>query len=270
MIKFSVLTSIYRSEKFLDSYFQTIFDQIVLPDEIIIIDDTKNPVNIDQIIEKQKVKYNFSNIKLYKNNMNKGPAISLNFGLKQCSNDLIFRLDVDDIWHKDHTKKMIEMYLKNKDYLIYANSLKKKNFLTDLKCDDYFINENHLIHSSWLINRKIFKNFKYHMVTPSVALEDYFTMLYFIRKKYKIYFDYNLTTKYTYSEGSHGRNYKKDFRYIKTRKLISKYFLIHYLKNKSIYKMLKFLFFQFGIFKLAVFTFWIQDLIHLRKLTKGN
>ena len=270
MVKFSVLTSIYKSEKFLDNYFQTIFDQILLPDEIIIIDDTQNPKDIDEIIAKKKVKYNFSNIKLYKNNKNEGPAISLNFGLKQCSNDLIFRLDVDDLWEKNHTKKMLDFYLKDKSYLIYANSIIKSNFLNKLKCDQFFINENHLIHSSWLINRSFCRNFRYHMLVPAVALEDYFTLLYYSRKKYKIFFTYENTCRYIFTVGSHGRNNLKKKKYISTRIKISKYFLYYYIKNKNFYQIFNFIIFKYGLLKLIVYLFWIKDLAYIRKLIRGH
>ena len=54
MIKFSILTSIYKSEPHLESYFRTIFLQKLLPSEIVLIDDTKNPKHIDKIINEKK------------------------------------------------------------------------------------------------------------------------------------------------------------------------------------------------------------------------
>ena len=160
----------YKSEKFLDKYFSTIFLQKLKPDEVILIDDTNNSINLKENIEKAKNLYNFDKIYLIHNNANLGPALSLNKGIGICKNDLIFRLDVDDQWKPEHTNEMIKHYYNDNRYLIYANSLKKRDFLTNLKCDDYLINENHLIHSSWLINRSICKNFRYHMLRPSIGL----------------------------------------------------------------------------------------------------
>ena len=42
MCKYSVLTAVYNSDKYIDNYFQTISSQTILPDEIILVDDTKN------------------------------------------------------------------------------------------------------------------------------------------------------------------------------------------------------------------------------------
>tara|TARA_X000000950_G_scaffold288478_1_gene405454 strand:+ start:1271 stop:2077 length:807 start_codon:yes stop_codon:yes gene_type:complete len=268
MNKFSVLTSIYKSEPHLKTYFKTIFSQIILPSEIVLVDDTKNPINIDEIIEQQKRIYNFNNIKLIKNIKNLGPARSLNKGLKFCSYNLIFRLDVDDEWKNSHTFKMLEFYEKNKNYLIYSNSLKKQNFLTNLKCDKYFINENHLIHSSWMINRNICKNFKYRMETPSVALEDYFSILYYKKKGFNFFYTYKKTTLYNYVEGSHGKMNLANKKYLKMRKMISRKFFHFHLINKSLFEKINFIFFKFGLIKTLIFLLWIQDYIGLRKLIK--
>ena len=81
MHKFTILTSLYNSNNFLNNYFKTIFDQLLLPDEIILIDDTKNPHNLEKIIEEQKTKNRFKNIILLKNPKNLGPTMSLNKGL---------------------------------------------------------------------------------------------------------------------------------------------------------------------------------------------
>jgi len=268
MIKFSILTSIYKSEPHLESYFRTIFSQKLLPSEIILIDDTKNPQNIDEIIDEKKKLYNFRNIKIFKNQNNIGPARSLNKGLKNCNYDLIFRLDVDDEWKVNHTSKMIKLYKRNKNCLIYANSIRTQNLLTKIKCDKYFINENHLIHSSWLINRNIKKNFKYRMEVPSIALEDYFSILYYRSKGYQICFTDDKTTYYKYTQDSHGRLNLKNKKYMIVRKLISKHFFKFHLKSKTYTKKIKFILFDYGIIKLLVYLFWIQDYLYIKRLIR--
>ena len=90
MKKFSILTSIYKSKKFLKGYFKTISIQKYKPDEIILIDDTNNQKDLENIILKFKKKYKFNKIVLLKNKKNLGPAKSLNKGLKKIKNKLIF------------------------------------------------------------------------------------------------------------------------------------------------------------------------------------
>jgi len=252
LIKYSIITSLHNSKIFLDNYFVTIFCQKLLPDEIILIDDKNNPEDLEEIIKKKKIFFNFTKIYLIKNETNCGPSISLNKGLLLAQNNLIFRLDVDDLWSANHTFSMIAEYQKNPDYLIYANSLRKKSFLTNLKCDDYLINENHLIHSSWLINRNLCKNFRYHMLRPSIGLEDYFTLLYY-SKNYKFFYNYINTVNYLNNPNSHGKISKKKKTYKKIRRKISLIFFKINIKNKNLLNICYFVFFKFGIIRFLIF-----------------
>jgi glycosyltransferase involved in cell wall biosynthesis len=254
LTKFSIITSLYNSEKFLDKYFSTIFYQKLLPDEIILIDDTNNQKNIEEFIENIKNFYNYDKILLIKNNLNLGPAISLNKGLEICKNDLIFRLDVDDQWRNNHVFDMINHYKNDNSYLIYANTLRKKDFLTKIKCDDYLINENHSIHSSWLINRGICREFRYHMLRPSIGLEDYFTLLYY-SKNFKYFFSYSDSVYYLDHNNSHGKNSKNHRNYARIRKKISKIFFLINIKNKNIFYILYFIIFKFKLHKSIIFLF---------------
>jgi glycosyltransferase involved in cell wall biosynthesis len=267
--KFSIITSLYNSKKYINDYFDTVFSQEVLADEIILIDDTNNQENLEKVIKEKIIFYKFKNIKLIKNKINLGPAISYNKALILSSNKLIFRLDVDDFWKPNHTKVMLDNYNKDNSYLIYAVSLKKKNFLTNLKCDKFLINENHFIHSSWLINKNICKTFRYHMLFPSVALEDYFTLLYYKYKKFNFFHTYQQSVVYKVAKGSHGDKYKKNKKYLRIRKIISILFLKIYLdEQKSFFNKINFLIFKFGIIKFLVLQFWILDKIFLRRLLK--
>jgi glycosyltransferase involved in cell wall biosynthesis len=252
MIKFSIITSLYNSQNFLDKYFSVIFSQKLKPDEIILIDDTSNSINLNETIEKVKNFYNFDKIYLIRNEENLGPALSLNKGIRICKNDLIFRLDVDDHWEPEHTSEMIGYYCNDNSYLIYANSLRKRDFLTNLKCDDYLINENHLIHSSWLINRGVCKNFRYHMLRPNIGLEDYFTLLYY-SKKFSFFFNYSNNVLYLNNINSHGKNSRKHKNYYKIRKKISRIFFYRHIKNLSLVNKLYFIFFKLKFYKFIIF-----------------
>jgi len=265
MLKYSILTSLYKSENFIDDYFVTIFNQLILPNEIILIDDTKNSPKLEKVIEEKKIKYKFSNIILIKNDFHLGPTTSLNKGLKLSNNDLIFRLDVDDLWQPNHTKQTLEYYLKDTSYLIYCNSLRNKNFLTKMKCDKYFINENFTIHSSWLINRSVCKNFSYKICRPIIALEDYFTLLYYKWHNFKFYISENITVYYRENPNSHGQLHKRNFKYIALRKKISKLFLFLNLKSKTPFQKIYFLLFEYGLIKFAVLLFWILDYLYIKR-----
>lgn len=264
MHKFTIITSLYKAEYFITSYFRSIFKQLLLPDEIILIDDTKNAFDLKKLIEAQKVKYKFNNIILLKNKNNMGNAESLNKGLLKCSNNLIFRLDVDDIWLPNHTKQTLKYYEKDNSYLIYANSIREKNFLNRIKLDKYLINSNSFIHSSWLINRNICKTFKYISYKSKKVPEDYLTLLYYKKKNFKFFYSYNRTVLQFNNKFGHGNTFGKMPFYIKTINKISISLLKLYLKNKNFLEKLYFILFQYGLLKFIILIIWILDYFKIR------
>lgn len=266
MENFTILTGLYNSNYFLDNYFKTIFNQIILPNEIILIDDGNN-YNLDEIIYNKKKQYNFQNIIVIKNKNNIGLGPSLNNGLKFSSNNLVFRLDADDEWLENHTKKMLNSYNQDKNYAIYTETLKFKNLRNFIKCDNFLINENSTIHSSWLINKNKVPDFRYHVVNPKIALEDYFTLFWYKYHGYKIYIsNQQITTIHNNTLNSLGKKYANNIHYKKNRKKISRFFFNIELKNRNIFFKLYFLLFQFNLIRVIIFFFWIQDIFNIRSL----
>ena len=268
MQKFSILTALFNSGNYLDNYFKNIFSQNILPDEILLIDDGENPKDLNNFINSIKKIYNFQNIILIKNKRNIGLGPSLNIGLKKSSNNLIFRLDVDDTWLPNHTQKMMSLYKKNQNYLIYAESLKHSNLCNFIKCDDFLINENSTIHSSWLINKNILMNFRYRLLNPKIALEDYFTLFWHQYRGYKLKISFDqITTIYNDTPGSLGKKYANNFYYLRNRKKISTFFLLHNLKKRrNFFSKIYFILFQFNLIRIIIFYFWIQDIFKVKKI----
>jgi glycosyltransferase involved in cell wall biosynthesis len=266
--KFSILTALFNSGNYLDNYFKNIFSQNILPDEILLIDDGENPKDLNNFINSIKKIYNFQNIILIKNKRNIGLGPSLNIGLKKSSNNLIFRLDVDDTWLPNHTQKMMSLYKKNQNYLIYAESLKHSNLCNFIKCDDFLINENSTIHSSWLINKNILMNFRYRLLNPKIALEDYFTLFWHQYRGYKLKISFDqITTIYNDTPGSLGKKYANNFYYLRNRKKISTFFLLHNLKKRrNFFSKIYFILFQFNLIRIIIFYFWIQDIFKVKKI----
>jgi glycosyltransferase involved in cell wall biosynthesis len=270
MKKFTILTSIYNSKKFLSSYFKTISIQKYMPDEIVLIDDTKNPKDLKNIILKYQKKYKFKKIILIKNKKNLGPAKSYNKGLKKIKNKLIFRLDVDDKWKKNHVSYLLGLHEKYKNVLIYSNSVKYDSIKNRLKCDDYFINENQSIHSSWLINKEEYKDFEYKLENPILALEDYATITYYLKKNFKIFLTNKKSVIYNFANpNSHGKNYKKNLLFIKKKKDLAKELFIHNCKinkfsNFKILNIINFITTKFGIIKFFIYLFWTLDLLKFK------
>ena len=80
--------------------------------------------------------------------------------MEKVETNLIFRIDDDDLYFKDHAETYLKEFNKNNNYLIYSQEIKKFNYLNLIK-DDFLIFDNLSIHSSWMINLNINKQFRY-------------------------------------------------------------------------------------------------------------
>lgn len=115
-MKFSVLMSIYHKEnpKYFDRTMQSIWDeQSLKPDEILLVEDGPLTDDLYKIIE------NWKNIlgdvlKIISLKENVGLGNALNIGLKECSYELVARMDTDDICIANRFEKQIK-YFENND-----------------------------------------------------------------------------------------------------------------------------------------------------------
>lgn len=114
-MKFSVLMSIYYKEK--PEYFhrtmQSIWDeQSVKPDEIVLVQDGKLTDELYDLIGKRKYKLG-EVLKIVPLEQNVGLGNALNMGLKECSYELVARMDTDDICMRDRFEKQIGFFENN-------------------------------------------------------------------------------------------------------------------------------------------------------------
>lgn len=111
-MKFSVLMSIYYKEKpeYFDRSLQSVWDeQIVKPDDIILVQDGKLTDDLDKVVAKWKKKIgNIFTIVSLEQNVGLGDA--LNEGLKYCRYELIARMDTDDIALSERFEKQVKIF----------------------------------------------------------------------------------------------------------------------------------------------------------------
>lgn len=110
---FSILSAIYKNEKpsFLRQYFDSIFDQTLLPNEIILVKDGPLTDELNVLINKYVARYPI--IKIIELKVNKGLGLALNEGLKHCTNELVARLDTDDISIPTRFEKQVQVLNRN-------------------------------------------------------------------------------------------------------------------------------------------------------------
>lgn len=94
--KFSVLMSVYYKEKpdYLEECLLSLANQTLPADEIVLVEDGPLTKELYAVINSYKNRLPIKSVILIDN---KGLAEALNYGLKNCSYDLIARMDTDDI-----------------------------------------------------------------------------------------------------------------------------------------------------------------------------
>lgn len=107
-MEFTVLLSLYYKEhpSYLISSFESLFSQTLLPDEIVLVKDGSLTPELDRVVTEYKNKYPIIKIIPLEKNLGLGKA--LNEGLKHCSNDLVARMDTDDIAYPTRFEKQVK------------------------------------------------------------------------------------------------------------------------------------------------------------------
>jgi glycosyltransferase involved in cell wall biosynthesis len=114
MVKFSVLMSVYYKEnpKFLKRSLESLLNQTVLPDEIVLVKDGPLTRELDEVIVEFSDKHLdlLTIVPLLKN---EGLANALNVGANVAKNSIIARMDSDDICIKNRFELQLDYLLRN-------------------------------------------------------------------------------------------------------------------------------------------------------------
>jgi glycosyltransferase involved in cell wall biosynthesis len=110
-MKLSVAMCSYNGEKYIKSQLDSILNQTVPIDEIIICDDGSNDKTIEIITQIQK--QNPTKINLLVNSVNLGSSKNFEKAINLCSGDFIFLADQDDIWKEDKVQKTLAVFDEN-------------------------------------------------------------------------------------------------------------------------------------------------------------
>lgn len=107
MEKYSVLMSLYKKEhpEYLRLALDSMIKQSVKPDEIILVEDGPLTDDLYDVI-KDYEQY----LHVVKNSQNLGLGLALNEGLKVCKNELVARMDTDDISKPDRCEKQLKRF----------------------------------------------------------------------------------------------------------------------------------------------------------------
>lgn len=161
----SVALATYNSEKYIIQQLESIVNQTIKVDEVIIQDDfsTDNTIKIiTEFIKLNKI----TNWRIERNNINKGYIWTFKEAIRKCKGDIIILCDHDDIWLKNKNEIIINEFKKNKNILALATSfIQIDEFGNEIKTRNLFGHANNN-----LIRHHIYKNKLNKMNFKDVAI----------------------------------------------------------------------------------------------------
>lgn len=126
MEKYSVLMSLYKKEhpEYLRFALDSMINQTVKPDEIVLVEDGPLTDELYAVVDDYK---EYLTIVVNKNNL--GLGLALNKGVEVCRNELVARMDTDDIAERSRCKKQLQYFTAHPDTTILGGQIEE--FITD-------------------------------------------------------------------------------------------------------------------------------------------
>ncbi|MGH8552610.1 MAG: glycosyltransferase family 2 protein [Methylococcales bacterium] len=118
----SVIIPVYNAEKFIEEALLCVFQQTLLPDEVVVIDDGSTDSSA-QIIKKFPTIYQYQSPQ--------GPGAARNAGLTIAKGEIIAFLDADDLWPTDMLQNHIKAFRQNPAWEIVMGNIRLQ-----LWCED--------------------------------------------------------------------------------------------------------------------------------------
>lgn len=117
----SVALCTYNGEKYLKEQLESILQQSVAVNEIIVCDDNSTDQTF-VILEKYQSQYP-DLFKIYRNEENLGYVKNFEKAIMLCSGDLIFLCDQDDIWYNNKVETVEKAFEKNQEATVLCHNI---------------------------------------------------------------------------------------------------------------------------------------------------
>ena len=163
---FSVLISAYKNDNALDfrkSVESISVNQSTIPDEIVIVIDGPIPDDLSKTIRNLEIEIPY--IKTHWLPENKGLGNAMNIGINLCTNELIARMDADDIAMPDRFEKQVAYMMKHPEIAVLGGQISEfigsednivgyRNVpLTPNECRKYYQDRDPLNHMTVMLRK---------------------------------------------------------------------------------------------------------------------
>lgn len=124
-LPYSILMSVYGKDKpeYIECSIESMLSQTVRPEQFVIVLDGPVPEEVHKIIGKYTV--NRELFTLVELSQNKGLGRALDAGLKECRNELIARMDADDISLPKRCEKELELFVQNEELALCGTNIEE-------------------------------------------------------------------------------------------------------------------------------------------------
>ncbi len=119
MENYSVLMSVYDKEnaEYLKLAMKSMFEQTVLTDDFVLVCDGPLTEALDSVIEEMSQTYG-DILNVVRLEVNSGLGNALNEGLMHCKNELVARMDSDDVSMPNRCEKQLEVFRHNEELAV--------------------------------------------------------------------------------------------------------------------------------------------------------
>lgn len=124
-LKFSVSVCVYGGDnaEHFDTALESVFNQTLMPDEVVLFVDGPIGEEISKIIDKYKSQY--ENFKVIKSEKNVGHGNARRACMEACTYELIALMDADDICTNDRFEKQIKAFAENRELSIVGGQIEE-------------------------------------------------------------------------------------------------------------------------------------------------
>ena len=119
-MKTSVALCTYNGEKFLKEQLDSILNQTVKVDEIVVCDDGSTDATVS-ILNSYKEAFP-SIFRVYQNEKNLRSVKNFEKAISLCENEIIFLCDQDDVWKPEKVSVFLEKFRENTDVDVFASN----------------------------------------------------------------------------------------------------------------------------------------------------
>lgn len=140
---YSVLMSVYVKERpaFLRESIQSVYDQTVKTNDFVLVCDGELNGELEMVIDEMRAKFG-KRMTILRLAQNCGLGVALRYGVRKCKNELVMRMDSDDVAKKDRAEKQLAAF-NSMDVDVVGSNVIEYDIKMEIVMDKKVVPEKH-------------------------------------------------------------------------------------------------------------------------------